>query len=50
MKANRTISKNYQGVKYTFTKVINGYSASDGFSRWIQSTASVREAKKRRDN
>lgn len=50
MKANRTISKNYQGVKYTFTKQMIGYSVSDGFNKWIQSTASVREAKKRREN
>ena len=50
MKANRTISKNYQGVVYSFTKSSNGYSVSDGHNKWIQSTKSVREAKRRRDN
>lgn len=50
MKANRTISKSYQGVTYTFTKQMIGYIVSDGHKKWIQSTASVREAKNRRDN
>lgn len=50
MKANRTISKNYQGVKYIFTKQMIGYIVSDGHKKWSQSTTSVREAKKRREN
>lgn len=50
MKANRTISKTYQGITYTFIKTINGYSVSDGFNRWTQSTQSVREAKQKRNN
>ena len=50
MKANKTISKSYQGVTYKFTKSSNGYSVSDGYNRWSQSTASVREAKRRRGN
>lgn len=50
MKANKTIRKEYKGITYSFTKTINGYKVSDGFNSWVQSTASVREAKRRRDN
>lgn len=50
MKANRTISKSYQGVTYIFTRQMIGYIVSDGHNKWIQSTKSVREAKRRRDN
>ena len=50
MKANKTIKKEYKGITYSFTKTINGYKVSDGFNSWVQSTPSVMEAKRRRDN
>jgi len=45
----KTVTKNYQGITYTFEKTDRGYKTSDGFLVWYQTTTSVKEAKRKRE-